>query len=137
VTDSAPVYPPPRGGGPADRGLATVWAALAVAVLVGVMAAGLDLAAAVACRHRAEAAADLAALAAAGEIPRGAEAACARAVQVAASAGARVVLCRVQNWDAIVEAEATVRLSLLGTVHARGRAHAGPAAAPTPPEDGR
>jgi len=40
---------------PDDRGVATVWAATAVAVLIAVLAAMLDLAGATAVRHRAEA----------------------------------------------------------------------------------
>jgi secretion/DNA translocation related TadE-like protein len=112
-----------RGG---DSGLATVWAATAVAVLIGVLVAMLDLAAAVGARHRAEAAADLAALAAAGQAVRGAESACVRADAVAGGTGGRVVLCRVQGWNADVEVEVGVRLSMLGTVTVHGRARAGP-----------
>jgi secretion/DNA translocation related TadE-like protein len=80
-----------RGGGDHadDRGVATVWAATAVAVLISVLAAMLDLAGAVAARHRAEAAADLAALAAAGRAVHGGDSACARAAEVPrAAAGA-------------------------------------------------
>jgi secretion/DNA translocation related TadE-like protein len=119
-----------RGG---DRGLATVWAATAVAVLIGVLVAMLDLAAAVGARHRAEAAADLAALAAAGQAVQGAEAACGQADDAAAGTGGRVVLCRVQGWDVVVEVEVDVRLSMLGTVMVHGRARAGPVAVPTEP----
>jgi len=111
---------------PDDRGVATVWAATAVAVLIAVLAAMLDLAGATAVRHRAEAAADLAALAAAGHALDGGEAACARATQVAASSGARVVLCRLRGWEVVVEVEVGVRLSLLGATTVRGRARAGP-----------
>jgi secretion/DNA translocation related TadE-like protein len=118
--------------GPDDRGVATVWAATAVAVLIAVLAAMLDLAGATAVRHRAEAAADLAALAAAGHVLDGGEAACARATAVATSGGARVVLCRLRGWEALVEVEVGVRLSLLGTTTVRGRARAGPVAAGPP-----
>jgi secretion/DNA translocation related TadE-like protein len=109
-----------------DRGVATVWASSAVAVLIGVLAAALDLAGVVAGRHRAEAAADLAALAAVGAAPRGTAAACGRAADVASRTGGRLVLCRLQGWEAIVEVEATLRLSLVGTATVRGRARAGP-----------
>jgi secretion/DNA translocation related TadE-like protein len=120
-----------RGG---DSGLATVWAATAVAVVIGVLVAMLDLAAAVGARHRAEAAADLAALAAAGQAVRGAESACDRADAAAEGTGGRVVLCRVQGWNADVEVEVGVRLSMLGTVTVHGRARAGPVvSAPTEP----
>jgi secretion/DNA translocation related TadE-like protein len=119
---------PPPGGG--DCGVATVWAATAVAVLIGLLVAALDLAGAVAGRHRAEAAADLAALAAAGQVSRGTDAACARAAEVASRTGGRLVLCRLQGWEALVEVEATVRLALVGPATVRGRARAGPAASP-------
>jgi secretion/DNA translocation related TadE-like protein len=109
-----------------DRGVTTVWAATAVAVLIAVLAAMLDLAGATAVRHRAEAAADLAALAAAGHALDGEEAACARAAEVATSGGARVVLCRLRGWEVLVEVEVGVRLSLLGATTVRGRARAGP-----------
>jgi secretion/DNA translocation related TadE-like protein len=123
-----------RGGGDHadDRGVATVWAATAVAVLISVLAAMLDLAGAVAARHRAEAAADLAALAAAGRAVHGGDSACARAAEVAARGGGRVVLCRLRGWEALVEVEVGVRLSLLGTTTVRGRARAGPAAVGPP-----
>jgi len=111
-----------------DDGVATVWAATAVAVLIGVLVAMLDLAAAVGARHRAEAAADLAALAAAGQAVRGTEAACGRAADAATGTGGRLVLCRLQGWDALVEVEVGMRLSMLGTVTVHGRARAGPIA---------
>lgn len=111
----------------ADRGVATVWAATAVAVLIGVLVAMLDLASAVTARHRAEAAADLAALAAATQAVRGSAPACAAARDAAGGTGARMVLCRLQGFDALVEVEVGVRLSMLGTVTVHGRARAGPA----------
>jgi secretion/DNA translocation related TadE-like protein len=116
--------------GVSDRGAATVWAAASVAVLIAVLVAALDLGGATVARHRAEAAADLAALAAAGEAARGTEAACGRASAIAAQMGARVVLCQLRGWAALVEVEAGVRLGLLGPVPVRGRAHAGPAEIP-------
>jgi len=124
---------------PDDRGVATVWAAAAVAVLVGVLVAMLDLAGAVAARHRAEAAADLAALAAAGHAVHGNDPACARAAEIAAGNGGRVVLCRLRGWDAVVEVEMGVHLSLIGDATVRGRARAGSVATGPPdpsPTDG-
>jgi secretion/DNA translocation related TadE-like protein len=92
----------------------------------------IDVGAAVAARHRVEAAADLAALAAAALAVRGPETACTRAAGVAAGSGGRLVRCRLQGWEAYVEVEAGVGLSGLGDVTVRGRARAGPAAADPP-----
>lgn len=118
-----------------DRGVATVWAATAVAVLIGVLVAMLDLASAVAARHRTETAADLAALAAAGQAVYGTATACARADDAATGSGGRVVRCHLQGWDALVEVEASARLSMLGTVTVRSRARAGPGDERTPAPD--
>jgi secretion/DNA translocation related TadE-like protein len=115
-----------------DRGVATVWAATAVAVLITVLVGALDVVGAVAARHRAEAAADLAALAAATQAARGTTAACARAGDVAAGSGGRMVLCRLQGWEAVVEVELAVPSSLVGAGRAHGRARAGPVAAQPP-----
>ncbi|MGH3615651.1 MAG: pilus assembly protein TadG-related protein, partial [Pseudonocardia sp.] len=54
-----------------DAGIATVWAAVAVTAVLGLLLVGLDLGSVIAARHRAEAAADLAALAAAGHAVHG------------------------------------------------------------------
>ncbi|MBW0093704.1 flp pilus-assembly TadE/G-like family protein, partial [Pseudonocardia sp. KRD-188] len=109
-----------------DEGFATVWAAGAVALLVGLLVIGLELGGGIAARHRAEAAADLAALAAAGYAVHGRESACARAAAVAAGTDARVRTCRLDGWDALVEVEADLGLSVLGPPVATARARAGP-----------
>lgn len=88
-----------RHRGPADdRGSATVIAATAVGVLLLLLVLGLALAAAVLARHRAEHAADFAALAAASEAVRGRDVACARAGDVAAVNGARLESCSWSGW---------------------------------------
>jgi secretion/DNA translocation related TadE-like protein len=110
-----------------------VWAAIAVAALVAVLAAMLGLVAAVGGRHRAEAAADLAALAAAVQAVRGETVACGRAAQVATGTGGRLVLCRVRGGVAEVEVEVALRIAVLGGVTARSRARAGPADPPLMP----
>ena len=110
-----------------------MWAAIAVAALVAVLAAMLGLVAAVGGRHRAEAAADLAALAAAGQAVRGEAVACGRAAQVATGTGGRLVLCRVRGGEAVVEVEVALRVAVLGGVTARSRARAGPADPPLMP----
>jgi secretion/DNA translocation related TadE-like protein len=112
---------------PRDQGLATVWAATGIAVLMTVLVVALHLGAAVHARHRAEAAADLAALAAAGMAVQGAEPACARAAEIATAMGATVTTCDLAGWDALVEVGVPVPLALPGLDTATGRARAGPA----------
>ena len=119
-----------------DRGSATVWAAITVAALVAVLSAVLGLVGAVGGRHRAEAAADLAALAAAGQAVRGEAVACRRAGDVAAGSGGRVVLCRVRGAEAVVEVEVALRATVFGAITARARARAGPAQPPLAPPPG-
>ena len=105
-----------------DRGSATVVAAAMVAVLLCVTAAGAYLGSVVVARHRAQAAADLAALAAAARLPSGARAACARATAVAremrsATPGVR--------WT-ILMSSITVRVAVVFAGAARAAARAGP-----------
>lgn len=109
-----------------DDGFATVWAAGVVAVLLGVLLIGVELGAAVAARHRAESAADLSALAAAGHAVHGEGPACARAAGIAGQMDARVHTCHLDGWDALVEVEVDLRLAVVGRSVATGRARAGP-----------
>ena len=97
-----------------DAGVATVWAAAAVAVLTTVLAACLHLGAALLARHRAESAADLAALAAAREAVRGEAPACRRAAEIAAAMGGEVARCRLVGWNALVEVRVAVPFALPG-----------------------
>jgi secretion/DNA translocation related TadE-like protein len=110
-----------------DSGLATIWAAGAVTVLVAMLVFALHLAAATSGRHRAEAAADLAALAAASHALDGEQAACAYAARVVHGMTARLVSCRIAGWEALVETSVTPALTPSGVGEARGRARAGPA----------
>ena len=110
-----------------DRGIATIWAAGGMAVVLAVMVFGVHQGAAASSRHRAEAAADLAALAAASHAGDAEPAACAYAARVADGMAARLVSCRLAGWEATVEMEVTPPLSLGGWGVARGRARAGPA----------
>ena len=112
----------------ADDGFATIWAAGAVLVLVALFAFGMHLAAATSARHRAEAAADLAALAAAAHTVDGEPVACAYAVRVVRGMNARLASCRVSGWEAFVEVTVEPALRLPGGDAAGGRARAGPAA---------
>jgi secretion/DNA translocation related TadE-like protein len=118
--------PPPRPAG--ERGSATVWV-LGLAGLLAVLGAAVVLAgAAVVARHRATAAADLAALAAAGRAAMGDPAPCATAERLAAVNHAAVDGCAVRP-GAIVEVRVhvSVRLGPFGTAHAPARSRAGPA----------
>ncbi|MEV7458808.1 Rv3654c family TadE-like protein [Streptomyces rubiginosohelvolus] len=117
----------------ADRGVATVWVAVTAAGLCTVFAVVLALGQAVAARHRAGGAADLAALAAADRALEGAEAACEAARRVALAQDAAVVRCAVQGEIADVTARAGFG-PYLPTVRARAGPPTGPSAgAPTDP----
>ncbi|MFJ4922400.1 Rv3654c family TadE-like protein [Streptomyces sp. NPDC088725] len=118
-----------RGSGAVtrDRGSATVWAALAATTMCVVFAAVLALGQAMAARHRAAAAADLAALAAADHTLLGEADACGRAVAVAEAQGAEVARCALRGDIADVTARAR-----FGPYTPAIRARAGP---PLPPPE--
>ena len=99
---------------------------MAMVVLLTVMVAGVHVGAAVIARHRAQAAADLAALSAAAALPVGVATACGYAQQVAGRMGADVVSCVAERLDVVVTVEAAVGLTLVGGP-ARAAARAGPA----------
>ena len=108
-----------------DRGLATVVAAGAIGAVGVLLGALLVLGSAVATRHRAENAADLAALAGAADSVRGREPACARAREVAGRNGATLVGCTWLGWDSAGGRGPDLRMSARGDV-ATVRARAGP-----------
>jgi secretion/DNA translocation related TadE-like protein len=116
------------GRRPGDEGSVTVWVLCAGLVIV-LIAAGIAVTgAAVVARHRAQAAADLAALAGAMRAWDGESAACERAADVGTANDARLVACRLDGFDVIVTVE--VAPSLLGHAGvARVSARAGPAMA--------
>ncbi|MFM9448854.1 Rv3654c family TadE-like protein [Streptomyces acidiscabies] len=103
-----------------DRGSASVWGVVAVAVLCAVFGAVLALGQAVVVRHRAAGGADLAALAGAGRALEGAGRACERARGVARAQGGRVVRCSVAGG--VVDLTVVVGA---GPFEAEGRARAG------------
>ncbi|MGH3873579.1 MAG: Rv3654c family TadE-like protein [Pseudonocardiaceae bacterium] len=107
-----------------DRGMATVWAAGAIAVLMSVAVVGVYLGQAVVVRHQAESAADLAALAGAGMAVAGEQHACTQARRVTDRMRVRLVSCRTRGWDVLVEVAARPagRLATLGTATAQARA---------------
>lgn len=106
-----------------ERGAASVVAVAVGAVWFGVVVVGVHVGEAVVARHRLGAAADLGALAAAGEVASGVAHACSRAEWVVARMGGRMTACLVEGWEVTVRVsgEATV----FGTPSARARA--GPA----------
>ncbi|MFG2148250.1 Rv3654c family TadE-like protein [Streptomyces sp. NPDC048696] len=108
-----------------DQGFAAVWVAVAVSALCVVFAGVLALGQAVAARHRAGGAADLAALAAADRALWGTTDACGAAARVAGAQGGEVVRCAVTGEIADV----TVR-ARFGPYGPAVRSRAGPAAPP-------
>jgi secretion/DNA translocation related TadE-like protein len=97
-----------------------------VAVLLCVTGAGAYVGSAVVARHRAQAAADLAALAAAARMPAGVSAACTRATAVARQMLADGVQCEADDLDVVV----TVQVAVVFAGWARAAARAGPVSEP-------
>jgi secretion/DNA translocation related TadE-like protein len=98
-----------------------------IVVLLSVTVGAMYVGAAVIARHRAQAAADLAALAAAGRLVDGADAACAQAAVVASAMDASTTQCAVDGLDVVVGVDVSVRLGRLGVRPAHAIARAGPA----------
>ena len=96
-----------------------------VVVLLTVTGGVAYLGAAVVARHRAQAAADLAALAAAARVPAGTESACAQADAVARAMRAGATGCVVDDLDVVITVEVSTAGSRWGA--ARAAARAGPA----------
>jgi secretion/DNA translocation related TadE-like protein len=95
-----------------------------VAVLLCITGGSVYLGSAVVARHHAQAAADLAALAAAARLPAGAETACAQAIAVARAMRIDNTDCTVHDLDVVVTVEVRVAVGGLGS--ARAAARAGP-----------
>jgi secretion/DNA translocation related TadE-like protein len=110
-----------------DRGSATVWVAMASTTMCAVFAVVLALGQVVVARHRAGAAADLAALAAADHALRGPVDSCGRAAEVAAAQGAELVRCVMAGE--IADVTARIRF---GPYAPAVRARAGPPPGPAP-----
>lgn len=96
-----------------------------IAVVIGLAAVGAHLGAATIARHRAQAAADLAAFSAAVRLAAGPEAACATARTIADAMGAAVSDCRTEDLDVTVRVTVTVQLPW-SPGPARAAARAGP-----------
>ena len=115
------------GGVDGDRGVATVWAAGAIAVLVSMAVFGLHLGEAMVIRHHTESAADLAALAGATAVVAGEQYACAQARRVTDRMQVRLESCHTQGFDVLVDAVTQPAGWLGGLGTATARARAGPA----------
>jgi len=100
--------------------VATVLAAVLVVALVAIAIGGVHIGSAVVARHRAQASADLAVLAAAAWLPAGRHAACRTADGVSVAMGASVRRCDVDELDVVL----TVSVGVGGWVGAEARASA-------------
>lgn len=118
------------GGGSRERGAATIWVLAASGLVLAVTYAVVLLASVQAARQRADAAADLAALAGARAQAEGADA-CATGRRVAAADQAQLDACDVAGPDVAVTASVRLppALRLYGGGVVRSRARAGPVAA--------
>ncbi len=110
-----------------DQGSATVTAAVASMALLSVLWLGIEVGFAAISRHRAEGAADLAALAAAAHASQEQEFACGRANWLVEAMRATLVSCRLDGWDARVEVRVVPPGFLSSVGSADARARAGPA----------
>jgi secretion/DNA translocation related TadE-like protein len=96
-----------------------------MAILLAVTTGGVYIGSAVIARHRAQAAADLAAVAAAVHLAGG-TGACEQASAVARAMRTAVTQCVVEDLDVVVTVEALVTLGRIGVGPARATARAGP-----------
>ncbi|MEV0337164.1 Rv3654c family TadE-like protein [Nocardia sp. NPDC050717] len=109
-----------------DEGGATAFACIALAGLIVLTVVIAQVGAAVVARHRAQAAADLGALAAAGLLTEGPEAGCAEAGTLAKRMGVSVRQCEVEQWDVVVVVVAEVSFGVFGARTVSATARAGP-----------
>ncbi len=110
-----------------DEGGVTVLAAFALAALLVIVVGVVHVGSAVGGRHRAQAAADLSALAAAGALDRGIVDACAAGRVVVERMDGVMTSCVVKDWDVVVEVSITLPLGRFGLRDATAAARAGPA----------
>jgi secretion/DNA translocation related TadE-like protein len=109
-----------------DKGVATVWAAGTIVVLVSMAVFGLQLGEAILARHQAESAADLAALAGATAVVAGEQYACTQAHRVTDRMRVQLVSCRLRDGDVLVDVAVQPGGWLGGLEAATSRARAGP-----------
>lgn len=110
-----------------ERGSVSLIAAAMVAALAAVTVGGAHVGAAVVARHRAQAAADLAALAGAAFVPAGVDTACARASALARAMDTTAVTCAADGLDVVLTVEASITFYPAWMGPARAVAKAGPA----------
>jgi secretion/DNA translocation related TadE-like protein len=97
-----------------------------MAVLLAITIGGVYVGSAVIARHRAQAAADLAAVAAAVYLADGTRAACSRASALALAMNAAITRCEVEDLDVLVTVETRVPIGRIAVGPARATARAGP-----------
>ncbi|WP_235435771.1 Rv3654c family TadE-like protein [Mycobacterium sp. EPa45] len=97
-------------------------AALLIATLVAITLAGVQIGSAVIARHRAQAGADMAALAAAMWLPSGVGSACGQAAEVSRAMGAALSGCDVDGLDIVVRVDVATGRLLGGRAHSAARA---------------
>jgi secretion/DNA translocation related TadE-like protein len=109
-----------------ECGSASVVAAAMMSVLMALTVGGALVGSAVIARHRAQAAADLAALSAAGHLVLGPDAACGSAASLTTAMSATMTTCTVAQLDVVVTVEVPVGLGRWGVHVATASARAGP-----------
>jgi secretion/DNA translocation related TadE-like protein len=97
-----------------------------MAVLMAITIACVYVGSAVIARHRAQAAADLAALAAAAHLTDGTGTACTHAAALARAMHTALTQCAADQLDVIVTVDAAVAFGRMGVGPARATARAGP-----------
>lgn len=101
-------------------------AAVFISLVLAITFAGIAIGSVVVARHRAQAAADLAALAAAQTLPAGREQACTQAGALTRAMNARLAQCDIDDLDVVVTVEFEVGLVSGVVGPARAGARAGP-----------
>ena len=114
-----------------DRGAATIFVLAVGLVLVAAGIAGAAVGSARIGRHRAQAAADLGALAGAAQAIEGTEAACAQAARFVVANSGQVTSCEVHGLEIVIRTKVTITPLPGLTRHAEAAARAGPVYAPS------
>ena len=118
-----------------DRGSGTIWVLALMGVTWSVAVMAMAVGGVRVARHRAYAAADLAALAAAAHAADGSTGACRLAAVIARDSGGRLARCAVRGRVSDVLVTSGVRTALpLGRLTATARARAGPASPDREPD---